>query len=546
MSSQGDSETCHFGHHFEHCESRGGGVSGEAAEAVKDIQSGKISSLEELKEEYGMGIMDIIGSHVRKVKISGAGQGDAYGAILTAPDKYDDDMGYTAKRVEESIYVSPQSQVHDEFMQRKQQAEQRVNQTMQGFSDLLESKHLLEHDIRKLRSRAEAFEAKDEAVLKGDFVELVDGANAGSQQGGEAAMKTLQERNIYPTIVSDFMEMDSVDDLKKAEDREDDEDGALAEIPNNEKAILRKKFAMYEKWKDLYGSEVNRRLDELKSQLEHIEKSIEDTRSRIEPYVRDVVMINEMGDNQHMINNYYQWKGYAAMIRQLNFICYKGLTNDHGQLYPTEDEDEITHYRIMHIFGQHIVQANAEQPNQPGGSSTGVIMWRPAVVCKHVFENFFQKKIEKAETLAEEMVEAHVGNFEPTDDADTYKSARKDKDLSVRDLRLKVQEELGDSVPIKFSSTIRRIEDGLDTVESVEDKYGSDYLEALNEVLDIEEEEKDEEELMYSGIEKELKKFVGQTDEFYVPGGGMGDMITEFRFDFYFDWKMGLGLHTMK
>jgi hypothetical protein len=547
MSSSHNSETCHFGHHIEYCEKYGGGVSGDAADAVDEIRSGEITSLEELKDKHGVGIMDIMGDEVRQVKVSGGGQGDGYGAILTAPDKYDDDMGYTSKRVEESVYVSPQSQLHDEFMQRKQQAEQRVNQTMQGFSDLLENKHLLEHDIRKLRSRAEAFNDKDEDILKGDFVELVDGANAGSQQGGEAAMKTLQERNIYPTIVSDFMEMDSVDDLKEASDHDDiEEDGHLSDLPDNEKAILRKKYSMYEKWKDLYGSEVNRRLDELKSQLQHVEKSIDDTRSRIEPYVRDVVMINELGENQHLMNNYYQWKGYASMIRQLKFICFKGLKNDHGELYPTDDEDEITHYRVMHIMGHHVVQAQADQPNQPGGSSTGVIWWRPAIVCKHVFENFFRPKINHAENMAEEMVEAHVGTFDPKPKALEYKSAREEKGLSVRDLRMKVQEEVGESVPIEFSSKIRRIEDGLDSPESVKDKHSQEYFDALNEVLDIDPDEDESSSQMYSGLERELKKFVGQTDEFYLQGGGMQDMITEFRFEFYFDWKIGLGLYTMK
>ncbi|MFP4229921.1 MAG: hypothetical protein ACLFRK_02160 [Candidatus Nanohaloarchaea archaeon] len=541
-----EDETCHFGHHFEH--SGRGGPSGEAAEAVDKIKKGEITSYQQLQEEYdGVGIRDIMGGHVRKVKVSGNDQGDAYATILSAPDKYDQDLDYSVHRVEESIFVSPQSQLHDEFMQRKQQAEQRVNQTMQGFSDLLEEKHLLEHDIRKLRSRAEAFTSKDEDILKGDFVELVDGADAGNQQGGEAALKTLQERNIYPTIVSDFMEMDSVDDLKKADKHDDvEEDGHLAELPDNEKAILRKKYAMYEKWKDLYGSEVNRRLEELKSQLRHVESSIEETRDRIEPYIRDVVMINNMGENQHMIDNYYQWKGYAAMIRQLDFIAYKGLKKEGGQLQVTEDESEATHYRVMHFFGQHIVQANSGQPNQPGGSSTGVVFWRPAVVCEHVFDNIIRPKINKAESLAEEMVDRHVGSFNPNEKAREYREAREDKEMSVRDLRIKVQEEVGEPVPIELSSKIRRIEDGLDSPDSIEEKFGEEVFEALKEVLGIEDEEEEEKDLMYSPLQQELKKFTGQTDKYYAPSGGMGAMMAEFRYDFYFDWKISLGLYTMK
>lgn len=549
MSSDGDADTCHFGHHFE-LDSRGKeGLSDDAEEAIGDIKGGKIRSLEEFKKKYSEnpdsgvnGLIDIMGSPVRHMKVSGGGQGAGYGAILSAADKFDNDLGYSSHRVTESIFVSPQSQLHDEFMQRKQQAEQRVNQTLSSFSDILEQKHLLEHDIRKLRGRSEAFDSKDEDILKGDFVELVDGANAGAQQGGEAAMKTLVERNIYPTIMSDFMEMDSVDDLKS---EEDGGTGKLADLPNNEKAILRKKYAMYEKWKDLYGSEVNRRLNELKSQIQNIERSIDNTKNWLEPYVRDVVMINELGDSQTKLSNYHQWKGYSSMLRELEFLCHKGLEKREGKLYPVEDNSKATHYRIMHIMGVHVVQASGEQPNQPGGSSTGVVFWRPAVVCEHVFKNIFKPRIDRADALVDEMMDDYVGEFEPGKGKE-YRDKRKQKEFSVRELREKVEEELDDSVPIEFSSKIRRIEDGLDTPKSVEEDYSEEYFNALNNVLEIEDGSGEAEDEMYSGLEQELKKFTGQTDKYYVEKGGMSAMMEEFRFDFYFDYKIGLGLNTMK
>jgi len=313
MSHGGNSDNCKFGHRFIHFNDHGGGVSGDTAEAVKDIKKGDITSLDELRDE-GESIMSVMGGHVRKLKATSGGQGTGYGVILTAADKFDEDLDYEVNRVTESIFVSPQSQLHDEFMQRKQQAEQRVNQTLSNFSDILETKHLLEHDIRKLRSRTESFNSEDEDMLKGDFVQLVDGAGAGGQGADEQALRFLRDQNIYPTIVADFMEMDSVDDLKTAKQKaegtdksaDDFEDGHLAELPRNEKAILRKKYTMYEKWKDMYGSEVNRRLQELKAQLRNIEQSIEKTKDWLEPYVRDVVMINEMGDQQDDLTTYYE------------------------------------------------------------------------------------------------------------------------------------------------------------------------------------------------------------------------------------------------
>ncbi len=546
MSSENhdDNDTCKFGHVFALYNENEREHSSAAKKALKDIREGKLTSYSEL-DERDLSLGDLFGAPVRKLKGKGGSQGTAYGTILSAPDKYEDDLGYLSKRVTESIFVSPQSQLHDEFIQRKQQAEQRVNQTLANFSDILETKHMLEHDIRKLRSRAEAFNSRDETVLKGDFVQLVDGAGAGGQGGDEQALRFLRDNNIYPTIVSDFMELESVDDLKKAEDREDDEDGALSNLPRNEKAILRKKYVMYEKWKDLYGSEVNRRLNELKSQLQNIERSIENTKNWLEPYVRDVVMINELGDNQSHMTNYFEWKGYAAMIRQLEFICYKPMVKDEGQLYPASNEDP-THYRVMFITGFHVILANSDQPNQPGGGNTGVVGWHPAVVCKHVFENLFQPKLDMAESLVEEMMDDYVGEFKPKKGQE-YRLKREEKDMSVRVFREKIEEKIDEHVPIEFSSKIRRIEDGLDEPESVKTDYSKEHFEAMNNILDIEPEKTDDAEEMYKGLDKKLKEFTGKTDKYKIPEGkAINDMMSEFRFEYYFDYKLGLGMHTMK
>jgi hypothetical protein len=545
-SSSHGSDECKFEHTFIHSGKHKGGVSGDAKEAVKKIRKGEISSYEQLQDE-GHSIKDIMGGHVRKLKAKAGSQGTGYGAILSAADKLDTEMGYTAERVKEAIFVSPQSQLHDEFMQRKQQAEQRLNQAMGSFSDRMEQKHLLEHDIRKLRSRAEAFNAQDEEVLKGDFVELVDGA--GGQQGApQGSLDFLRNNNIYPTIVADFMEMDSVDDLKKAEDREDDQDGALADLPRNEKAILRKKYTMYEKWKDMYGSEVNRRLKELKAQLENLEQSIQNIRDWLEPYVRDVVMINEMGDLQDRTTVHHQWKGYASMKRELEFIVYKGFSrNSENRL--VEDSDSPTHYRVMHIHGMHVVQAQGDQPNQ-AGAGIGVVFWRPAIVCKHVFDRIFEPKIEEANELVERMHSNYVGEFEPGD-GQKFKDARNEQELSVREVREKVTEEISDRVPVEFSSKLRRVEDGLDEPESIAEDFSEEHLEALESILDIEigEDEEDGDE-MYSGITESMAKFTGKTDPFYLDHeerqDAIRDFMTEFRFNYYFDYKINLGMHTMK
>jgi len=541
MSSNSGSDTCKFGHLFE-LDSRGEeGLSPDAEEAIEDIKDGKITSLTEL-ENQGLSLLDLMGGKVRKVKVKGSGQGAGYDAIISAADGYDG-LGYDTQRITESIFVSPQSQIHDEFMQRKQQAEQRINQNLSSFSDILEQKHLLEHDIRKLRGRAEAFDSQDEDILKGDFMELVDGANAGARQGGDAAIKTLVEKNIYPTIMADFMEMGSVDDLKP---EEEGGTGKLADLPNNEKAVLRKKYAMYEKWKDLYGSEVNRRLNELKAQLQNIERSIENTRNWLEPYVRDVVMINEMGEAQTKLTDYNQWKGYASLLRELEFICYKPMKAEGGELTSVDEKSDATHYQVMYISGVHVVGASAQQPNQPGDSSTGIVEWRPAVVCKHIFENLFKPKVEEAENLVSEMMDDYVGQFDP-DKGKDYQNKRKQKEMSVRELREKVEEKLEDVdiVNIEFSSKIRRVEDGLDEPESIKHDYSEQHFEAINEILGIDPGNGDDADEVYSPLQQELRKFTGQTTKYYVDGKPMEDMMSEFNRGFYIGYKKGLGLNTL-
>ncbi|AOV95283.1 hypothetical protein AQV86_05190 [Nanohaloarchaea archaeon SG9] len=542
MSHGGDHpETCKFGHVFE----TDGDLSSPGKDVVEKIRRGEIQGLRGVREELGDDFLKpLMGDNWKKLKVSASSQGTPFAVVLTAADNLDENKDYSVERTEEGIYVAPQSQLHDEFMQRKQQAESKVKENMRNISELMKQKHMLEHDIRKLRSRAEAMSEKDEAVLKGDFVELVDGANAGSQQGGEAAMKTLVERNIYPTIVSDFYEMDSLDDLKPAEDREDDKDGVLADRPNNEKAILKKKYSMYEKWKDLYGSEVNRKLEDLKGQLKSIERSIGETKEWLEPYVKDMVQINKMGDLQSDYTNYYEWKGNSSMERNLEFICYKPLKKEHGDIVVADSEDEATHYRIIYIHGVHVNMASPGNPQSPAeGPSSGVVMWHPAIVCKHVFENFFKAKIEKYQDQTDELMKDYTGDFE-TEYGEELKEARKDEDMSVRKLREALSKELDEDIPLETSSKIRRIEDGLDPVDILQE----DYIKGLDEVLETSlHEDNDKGEDMYGGFEKKLRKFTGQTDPFVIPPGTdpLGDLTHDMWFNYYWNFKLGFGLYTM-
>jgi len=535
-------DTCEFGHIF---------ATEDGTDYPKEIEGKEIRTLEDLEDATGSTFLKpLMGDHWRNMKVKG-GQGTGFGAVLNSADAFDE-MDWDVSMTGEEIFVSPQSDLHNSYMQQRQQSEQRVKETMQSLSQQVKNKHLLEHDVRKLRSRVEALDSpRDEAMIKGDFVELVDGAGGGVQGGEEASLKTLQEQNIYPSIVSDFFDMESVDDLKKADERDDDQDGALADLPANEKAILKKKYIMYEKWKDLYGSEIQRKLRELKGQLRSTKRSLDETKNWLEPYIKDMVTINDMdtqstSDQDAGMNAYDISRGYASMERHMEYICSQGLRKDaRGDLI--EEDDNPTHYKIMYIHGLLVNIGDPSEPRQVG-SETGVIFWHPAIVCKHVYEDIFEAKEEEAENKVDMLMQEYTGEFEPEDTK--LKNARTEKELSVRQLRQKVQEELGEEVELEFSAAIRRIEDGLEGIHYIEKKYSSKHLEALETVLDTKLSEKDhgDDSGELSDFQKWVKKFTGQTDPFYLedPKGTFSDYEFDLVFDYYIDFKKSNGLYTMK
>jgi hypothetical protein len=375
------------------------------------------------------------------------------------------------------------------------------------------------------------------------------------------SLKAYRDQNIYPSVVADFNEMEGVEDLEDAEQRaerydekdaDDLEDGRLADLPRNEKAILKKKWKMYEQWKDLYGSEVSRKLNELKGQLKNIERSIEETEEWLEPYVRDAAMINRMGDDQDKHFADLNLRGNSTMLRLLDFLIWKPMKYDaeHDSLEYAE-EDEATHYRILYIKGVHANIASFEQPQSPAdGPSAGRVKWHPGFVCKHVFENIIKERADEHEELVNTMMKEYTGEWEKSEDAENLKQARLDAELSVRQLREAIQEEVDEDVPIELSSKIRRVEDGLDPIETVlEEKY----LKEIDTILEDELEEKfiedgDGDDEMHTSFQKTRKEFFGPDDPFYMPspGDGLSDFEHELRYDYYWDLKIGLGLYTMK
>jgi hypothetical protein len=512
------------------------------------VRNGEIQDLEDVREKAGS-IKALMGEHWRAVKVSSNSQGGKpYIFALEAPDKLDEDLDYTVEKVDEQVYVTPQSQLHNQLMQQKQNAEQRVKETKRNLSELLKQKHMLEHDIRKLRSRIEDLEEGNETRIKADFVELVDGAGASGQGGGDrAALKFLRDQNIYPSIVADFNEMDSLEDLQS---EDEGGTGKLSHLPANVKAILRKKYAMYEKWKDLYGSEIQRKLEELKGELKGIERAIEETEQYLEPYVRDMELINNKSQEElaEDLRRHVNPRGYSSLFTEREFIIYRGLKNTGEDIIVTDDEDEITHYRVIFLHEVHLNAAGGEEPSSPkGGPSAVRVYWHPAIVDKYVFENIFQERIDEVEEKIRRKLRDYKGDID-TKKGKKLSDARKDKGMSVADLREAMEDELDERLPLKVSSRIRRVEDGLDDLEDV---FPPEQVKAIDNILGtaFHEESEGESPQLYQGIQKKLKLFTGQVDDYYLgdlENEAWFDLDHELTFRYYYDLKINLGLYTMK
>ena len=515
-----------------------------------EVRNGTIRDLEDVRDEdVGPGSIKGLmggGDSWKTLKVKSGTQGGApYGLAISAPDNLDDNLEYTVEKIEESVYVSPQSQVHNQLMQQKQNAEQRVKETKRNLSELLKQKHMLEHDIRKLRSRVEDIKEGNETRIKADFVELVDGAGASGQGGGDrAALKFLRDQNIYPSIVANFNEMESLDDLKP---EDEGGTGKLSHLPENIKAVLKKKYAMYEKWKDLFGSEIERKLDELKGELQGIERAIEETEEYLEPYVRDMEMINNKSQSELAddLRRQIQLRGYSSLFTTREYIAYRGLKNTGDDVVVTDDKDEITHYRLVYLFMAHANLASGDDPSSPqGGPDVVKVFWYPAIVDEFVFERIFKARIDEVEEDIHRKIKEYTGEMD-TKKGKKLSNARTEKGMSVADLRQEMGEELDRNMDIDVSAKIRRVEDGLDNIEQ---QFSKEEIEAIDEILgtSLTPESQSSEEFV-TGVNKKLKQFTGQVDDYSIDAGSAHyDLDFELKKRYYFDLKIGLGLFTKK
>ncbi|MDY6777632.1 MAG: hypothetical protein SVU32_03135 [Candidatus Nanohaloarchaea archaeon] len=330
--------------------------------------------------------------HQRAIKVSAGSQGIPVDTYLSTLNRVENTHDYTVKKVSESLQAQPGSSIHQEFQQRRQQAEQRINQTLGSLADLYEQKHLLEHDIRKLEQKKSHFDDKDEDALKADFVDQVD------QHTGRSSIIQMQANNVFPSITADFYAMKSLSDLTE---------GHLSDLPEQEKAVLRKKWKLYQKWKEQYGEAIGDKLDDLQKRL----TSIEETENWVRPYVQTLKQLQgDPAERVQEMTDPYMLEGYSSSMRHIKVICHKPVRFGENE----EGEEIPTHRDVIVIDVAHISLGGTEQPQAPGQGAEVVQMdFMETTVCEHVFQEVFQPQIDEREEMVKRFVREFKGEDVP-------------------------------------------------------------------------------------------------------------------------------------
>ncbi len=331
----------------------------------------------------------------RTLVIGAKKQGKPMGAYRTLGSLLGFQYGYQRHKVNEWLNVSPRSQFYNEMMGRRGEAEQQVNRVLATLSDLYQQKHLLEHDIRKLNERISSFKIYDESkgereeALKADFIDLVD------IQTGRHSLLTMQSENIFPTITADFYRMKKPEDLKTG--------APMGNLPESEKAMLRKKWYLYDKWKSEYQQVVAGKVKDLDMRLNSILTSIKQNEEGIRPYVRTLVELRGTSTEElDRMTDLQMMQGYSSSWRGMKLVCYKAVRENPG--------GGDSHYDVLVVNIDHLTLANTEQPAAPGAGGAALILkFKEYLVCKHVFDLAFKPQIDNKKGEVEKFMDLYTG-----------------------------------------------------------------------------------------------------------------------------------------
>jgi len=209
----------------------------------------------------------------------------SFNGLYLSTISYLTNMEFIVRKVDEWIEISPTHKAYyDMVLGEKEKIEIKIKTVIDDMIRHISDLELIEHDLRRYKEFLDYIEKNDEHSLKAIFIDQVD-FHAGEGAPGRLSMSFMQQNNIFPTIIQDFFEMKSEEDLEKNE--------RLKKLPKVEKDMLKTKWRSYQEWKSLFGNEVKNRYSRLKELVESKKKMIEEAREFIKPYIARHKLLEE-------------------------------------------------------------------------------------------------------------------------------------------------------------------------------------------------------------------------------------------------------------
>ncbi len=239
---------------------------------------------------------------------------------------------------------------HQMILVQKATYEDKMKQGLAGISQSVADLELLEHDVRKYeeyKGYLEDIESDDPKkarsgtfAIKTIFVDQVDfHAGGGGQGAGRLSLAFMRNNNIMPTIVNDFLMMDSLDDIR--------EGGKFVNMADVEKKMLESKWALYEQWLGVFRSAIMQRLE----RIETLRKSRDFTIGQFRDWLKPVIMRYRLIETAYakptregpaqfgrkdLRRHHYHSVSQGVSYNGWTMWFYKPLTNPEQHTFPGE------------------------------------------------------------------------------------------------------------------------------------------------------------------------------------------------------------------
>ncbi len=239
---------------------------------------------------------------------------------------------------------------HQMILGQKATYEDKMKQGLAGISQSVADLELLEHDVRKYeeyKGYLEDIDSDDPKkarsgtfAIKTIFVDQVDfHAGGGGQGAGRLSLAFMRNNNIMPTIVNDFLMMESLADIR--------EGGKFVNMADVEKKMLESKWTLYDHWLKVFRSAIMQRLERIETLRRSRDFTIGQFRDWLKPIIARYRLIEtgyakpEREGPAHLGRKNLRRHHYHSVAQGVSYNgwtmwFYKPLTNPEIHTYGAE------------------------------------------------------------------------------------------------------------------------------------------------------------------------------------------------------------------